>query len=161
MKMLALCLGLFLAAFAGVALTSCMPGERALPAAVTTAMETAFNRSDVAACAALYTDDAEIISEDAPVVRGKKAIEAYFRDQVQRDISFDTDTTVNVVSGDLAFEQGTYRVRDVRRGVDVEYGEFLNVWKRVDGQWKNYRSMFNTTEAPRGDVTFTPEESGS
>ena len=95
------------------------------------------------------------------MVRGRSAILAYFRDQVARDISFDTDTTVNIVSGDLAFEQGTYRVRDVRRGVDVEYGEFLNVWRRTDGKWKSYRSMFNTTEAPRVDVTFTPEDGTS
>jgi ketosteroid isomerase-like protein len=153
MKMFALCLCLVL--------VGCTPGEQALPNDVVTGMETAFNRSDVAACAAMYTDDAEIISEDAPVVRGKKAILAFFRDQIERDTAFDTDTTVSIVSGDLAFEQGTYRVRDVRRGVDVEYGEFLNVWKRVDGEWKNYRSMFNTTQSPRGDVTFTPEEGTS
>jgi len=153
MKMLALCLCLGLA--------GCMPGEQALPNGVTTAMETAFNRSDVAGCAALYTHDAEIIPEDAPVVRGKKAILAFFRDQIERDTSFDTDTTMSIVSGDLAVEQGTYRVRDVRRGVDVESGEFLNVWKRVDGTWKNHRSMFNTMQSPRGDVTFTPEAEGT
>jgi ketosteroid isomerase-like protein len=152
----ALCLAL-----ACVVLTGCTPGEQALPNEVTTAMETAFNRNDVQACADLYTDDAEIIAEDAPVVRGKTAIRAFFRDQMTRDTSFDTDTTVNIVSGDLAFEQGTYRVRDVRRGVDVEYGEFLNVWRRENGEWKNFRSMFNTTQAPRGDVTFSPEEGSS
>jgi ketosteroid isomerase-like protein len=152
----ALCLALACTALAG-----CAPGEQALPNEVTTAMETAFNRSDIEACANLYADDAEIIAEDAPVVRGRNAILAFFRDQVARDISFDTDTTVSIVSGDLAFEQGTYRVRDVRRGVDVEYGEFLNVWKRTDGEWKNYRSMFNTTQAPSVDVTFSPEDGTS
>jgi uncharacterized protein (TIGR02246 family) len=154
-NMPALCLAL-----ACVALTGCTPGDRALPNDVVTAMETAFNRSDIKACADLYADDAEIIAEDAPVVRGRTAILAFFRDQVARDISFDTDTTVSMVSGDLAFEQGTYRVRDVRRGVDVEYGEFLNVWKRMDGEWKNYRSMFNTTQSARADVTFSPDDDG-
>jgi ketosteroid isomerase-like protein len=152
MKILAICLCL--------GLLGCTPGEQSLPNHVTTAMETAFNRSDVAACVELYTEDAEIISEDAPVVRGRKAIREFFRDQIQRDTAFDTDTTMSVVSGDLAVEQGTYRVRDVRRGVNVEYGEFLNVWKRVDGQWKNYRSMFTTTQSARADVTFTPEDTG-
>jgi ketosteroid isomerase-like protein len=155
-NMPALCLALACTAVAG-----CTPGEQALPNDVITAMETAFNRSDIKGCADLYAEDAEIIAEDAPVVRGKKAILAFFRDQVARDISFDTDTTVNIVSGDLAFEQGTYRVRDVRRGVDVEYGEFLNVWRRMDGEWKNYRSMFNTTQAPRADVTFSPDDGTS
>ncbi len=138
-----------------------MPGEQALPNDVITAMETAFNRSDIQACADLYAEDAEIIAEDAPVVRGRAAILGFFRDQVARDISFDTDTTVNIVSGDLALEQGTYRVRDVRRGIDVEYGERENVWRRLDGKWKNYRSMFNTTQSPRADVTFSPEDGTS
>ena len=49
MKMRALCLCLCLC----LALAGCTPGEQVLPNNVTTAMETAFNRSDVAACAAL------------------------------------------------------------------------------------------------------------
>jgi hypothetical protein len=65
---------------------------------------------------------------------------------------------MNMVSGDLAVEQGTYRVRNLNLGTIVEYGEFLNVWKRVNGEWKNYRSMFNVTEAPRGNISVEPAD---
>jgi ketosteroid isomerase-like protein len=129
-----------------------------LPADVTTALEAAFNKGDIQACADIYTDDAEIIAEDAPVVRGKEAISRFFNGEVSRDISFDTETTVSVVSGDVAVEQGTYRVRNVVRGLDVEHGDYLNVWRRSpNGQWKAYRSMYNVTVSPGSVVSVLPE----
>jgi ketosteroid isomerase-like protein len=129
-----------------------------LPKDVTTALETAFNKGDIAACAELYTDDAEIISKQSSPVRGKEAIGKFFKDQFAREILFDTDTTVSVVSGDVAMEQGTYRVRNVVRGVDVEFGDYLNVWRKLpDGKWKAYRSMYNVTKAPIALVSIVTE----
>jgi ketosteroid isomerase-like protein len=142
----------------GLALGGCQKRDESLPGDVTSALETAFNRGDVDACVAVYTDDAEIIPEDGPVVRGKKAIQEFFKDQVQRDTSFDTDSTLSIVREDLAVEQGTYRVRDVQRGVDVEYGEYLNVWRQNNGGWRVLRSMYNVTMAQRGDVSVTQDE---
>jgi uncharacterized protein (TIGR02246 family) len=151
----ATCLPMMLA----LSLTACTSQRDAqLPAEVTTALEAAFNKGDIEACADLYTDDAEIIAEDAPVVRGKEAINRFFNGEVSRDISFDTDTTVSVVSGDVAVEQGTYRIRNVVQGVDVEHGDYLNVWRRSpNGQWKAYRSMYNVTMSPGSVVSVLPE----
>jgi ketosteroid isomerase-like protein len=148
------CLPLVLA----LSLTACTSQREQLPAEVTTALEAAFNKGDIQACADIYTDDAEIIAEDAPVVRGKEAISRFFNGEVSRDISFDTDTTVSVVSGDVAMEQGTYRVRNVVQGIDVESGDYLNVWRRSpNGQWKAYRSMYNVTVSPGSVVSVLPE----
>ncbi len=151
----ATCLPLVLA----LSLTACTSQRDArLPAEVTTALEAAFNKGDIQACADIYTDDAEIISEDAPIVRGKEAISRFFSGEVSRDIAFDTDTTVSVVSGDVAVEQGTYRVRNVVQGVDVERGDYLNVWRKSpNGQWKAYRSMYNVTMSPGSVVSVLPE----
>ncbi len=66
-------------------------------------------------------------------MRGHSAINEFFKDQVAREIIFDTNSKVGVVSGDVAMEQGTYRVRNVIRGVDVEYVNYLNVWRRTKG----------------------------
>jgi ketosteroid isomerase-like protein len=139
-------------------LCACGGRDNHLPKSVTTALETAFTRGDVPACVALYMEDAEIIAEDAPVVRGKEAITQFFQDQVGRDIAFDTDSTMSIVQGDLAVDQGTYRIRNVRRGENVEYGEYLNVWRHVNGQWQVTRSMYNVTTSPRSNVSVTADD---
>ena len=136
----------------------CATKESTLPNDVTTALASAFTRGDVAACTALYSDDAVIISDVAHTVRGKAAINQFFKEQVARDILFSTDSSVSVVRGDLAMDQGTYRVRNVKRGQDVEYGEYLNVWRFEGGQWRVFRSMYNVTMSPRAAVSVAPDE---
>ena len=135
----------------------CATRESTLPNDVTTALASAFTRGDVAACTNLYSADAEIISNEAPTVRGKDAIAKFFREQVARDILFATDSTVSVVNGNLAMDQGTYRVRNVNRGVDVEYGSYLNVWRLENGRWRVFRSMYNVTMGPKVRVSVAPD----
>ena len=140
-------------------LTGCATSnDGALPNDVTTALASAFTRGDVEACAALYSDDAAIISDVGPAVHGKQAITKFFMDQVAHEILFSTDSTVSVVHGDLAMDQGTYRVRNVNRGVDVEYGEYMNVWRLQGGQWRVFRSMYNVTMSPRAAVSIAPDD---
>lgn len=140
------------------AVSGCSSREEGLPAEVTSALETAYTRGDVDACVEVYAEDAEIIAPDSPVVRGKKAIAAFYKDQVARDISFDTDSTLSIVRGDLAIEQGTYRVRNVRIGENVEYGEYLNVWRRSEGRWRAFRSMYNVVMSRHVGVSVSPDE---
>jgi ketosteroid isomerase-like protein len=131
--------------------------EVQLPSEVTNALEMAFNKGDIQACADLYTDDAEIISDRNTSVVGRKAIGEFFKQQVSTDLLFDTDTRISVVSGNVAMEQGTYKVRNVQTGVDVEFGDYLNVWRKTNGQWKAYRSMYNVTRAPGALVSAQPD----
>lgn len=128
-----------------------------LPSEVTNALERAFNKGDIQACADLYTDDAEIISDRNTSVVGKKAIGEFFRQQVSTDLLFDTDSQFSVVSGNVAMEQGTYKVRNVQTGVDVEFGEYLNVWHKTDGHWKAYRSTYTVTQSPTALVSIQPD----
>ena len=151
-------LPLVTAALASSLFVGCATNESTLPNDITTALASAFTRGDVTACADLYSEDAEIISDVAHPVRGKEAITAFFKDQVARDILFSTDSSVSVVRGDLAMDQGTYRVRNVNRGIDVEYGQYLNVWRFEQGQWRVFRSMYNVTMAPRAAVSVGPDD---
>jgi ketosteroid isomerase-like protein len=137
-------------------LAGCATREATLPNAVTNALASAFTRGDVAACTDLYSADAEIISNEAPTVRGKDAIAEFFKEQVARDILFSTDSNVSVVDGNLAIDQGTYRVRNVDRGIDVEYGSYMNVWRLENGAWHVFRSMYNVTMGPKVRVSVGP-----
>lgn len=131
--------------------------QQSLPSEVTNALEMAYNRGDVQACANLYTDDAEIVSGHDNSVVGRKAIDEFFKQQVSPELMFDTDSKISVVSGNVAMEQGTYKVRNVESGTDVEFGDYLNVWHKTNGRWKAFRSMYNVTRGPAALVSVTPD----
>jgi len=137
------------------AMTGCSRSDR-LPDSVTGAWEQAFTRHDIAACVALFTDDAQILPQHGPAVSGHKEIEAFLQDSMNKRVSYDTDTQMSIVRGDLAVEQGRYVVRNVRRGLDVEEGKYLHVWRRVGNEWKLYRMIYNTDVEPRTEVSIEP-----
>ncbi len=139
----------------------CEPGidERSLPDNVATSLELALTRNEPERCAQIFTDDAQIIPEDEPMVEGTEAIVAFCRDVSAPDLIYDTTRTLSLRRGDLAIEQGTYRVRNVRQGLDVEFGQYLAVWKRIDGEWRIYRSIFNTEVARPAATTVLPQPS--
>lgn len=127
-----------------------------LPAAVTGALEQAFTRHDLPATVALFADDAQILPQHGPAVRGRQEIEEYYKDSMTPKVAYDTDTEMTLVRGDLAVEQGRYVVRNVRRGSDVEEGKYLHVWRRVHNEWKLYRVIYNTDVEPRTEVSIEP-----
>jgi ketosteroid isomerase-like protein len=127
-----------------------------LPADVTGALEQAITRHDLAASVALFSDDAQILPQHGPAVRGRQEIEAYLDDWTTPKVTYDTDTELTLVRGDLGIEQGRYRIRNVRRGSDVEDGKYLHVWRRVGNDWKLYRIIYNTDVAPRTQISIEP-----
>jgi uncharacterized protein (TIGR02246 family) len=137
------------------AMAGCSRGGT-LPDNVTGAWEQAFTRHDLAGCVALFTDDAEILPQHGSKVSGKKDIEAFLQDSMNQRVSYDTDTQMTIVRDDLAVEEGTYVVRNVRRGLDVEQGKYLHVWRRVGNDWKLYRMIYNTDVEPRTEVSIEP-----
>jgi len=128
----------------------------ALPSTVTGALEQAFTRHDLAAVVSLFADDAQILPQHGPAVSGRQGIEQYFKDSMTPVATYDTDTEMTLVSGDLAVEQGRYRVRNIRRGLDIEEGKYLHVWRRAGGDWKLYRIIYNTDVEPRTEVSIEP-----
>ena len=139
----------------GAAILGCSRNDT-LPADVTGALEQAITRHDLAATVALFADDAEILPQHSPAIRGREEIEAYFKDSITPKVAYDTDTEMTLVRGDLAVEQGRYRVRNVRRGSDVEDGKYLHVWRRMGNDWKLYRLIYNTDVEPRTQVSVEP-----
>lgn len=127
-----------------------------LPADVTGALEQAISRHDLAASVALFSDDAQILPQHGPAVRGREEIEAYLNDWTTPKVTYDTDTELTLVRGDLGVEQGRYRIRNIRRGSDVEDGKYLHVWRRVGNDWKLYRVIYNTDVAPRTAISIEP-----
>lgn len=138
--------------------TACGKVQEELPPAVTMAVTQDFNQGDALRTAAHYTDDAQILPPRHQLIEGKPAITAFFESNIDKYIGFANDTTWSVVRGDVGVEQGTYRVRNVRVGEDVETGKYIRIWKRTPGGWKLYRDMFSPDSATTEAVYVSPEE---
>ena len=95
---------------------------------------------DAAAFANLYAVDAVHMPANAPPVRGRDAIRNAWTEMFRiPGVSLDiAPTRVEVAeSGDLAYVLGTYRLSgDMPGGRLDDRGNYVVVWKKIDGQWK-------------------------
>ena len=106
------------------------------------AFTVAFLRGDSQAVARLYTEDAEVIAPGAPVARGQTAIAGAWQKAIDSGVKDVALTTESVESaGDLAAETG--RVRLVARDGTATEARYVVVWKRVGGEWKLHRDIWN------------------
>ena len=92
------------------------------------------------AIADVFTPDAVRLPSGEPAVRGHEAIERALAGSVPlREARFTIEDIE--VDGNLAFANGTYRVRGPD---DVELeGKFLEVWKRLETGWRIHRVMWD------------------
>lgn len=127
-----------------------------LPSSVTQAFEIAFTQHDLPSCLALFSDDAQILPEHGSVIAGRKEIENFLKNSMTPVVSFNTDTDMTLVRGDVAVEQGHFTVRNVRRGTNIELGKYIHIWRKIDGQWRLYRVIYNTDVAPKVEVAVEP-----
>lgn len=134
-----------------VSLNGCTKSE-ALPKSVVQSFELAFNADDLDGCLALFDNDAQILPERGPAVSGRDGIAEYLKNQMTPVVSFNTEAQMTMIRNDIAIEQGSFRVRDVRRGSDIEEGKYLHVWRNRGQGWKLYRVMYNTDYAPSTEV---------
>lgn len=149
---------LALAALMSVTLGGCANRSDVLPKSVVQSFEQAFNADDLDACLALFDDDAQILPERGPAVSGRDGIAEFLKDQMTPVVSFNTEADMSMIRADIAIEQGHYRVRDVRRGSDVEEGKYLHVWRNRGAGWKLYRVMYNTDVAAPTAVSIAQAE---
>jgi uncharacterized protein (TIGR02246 family) len=112
----------------------------------------AYNAGDADKLAAMYWDDCVLQPPGAPAATGRAAIRAFF--------AADTAATrgaglkMNIpeagavdVSGDLAYEAGTYTVTDAS-GATVDAGKYIGVFQKRDGKWLYIRDTWNSDNPP-------------
>ena len=153
MRSIAAC---FLSGLAIVVVGCAARVESTIPEKVITALETCVAVHDPEGCAALYTEDAEITEPRATTLRGRAAILEYFKEQTVPDLQRFTDTQVNLVQGTLGVVEGTYRIRNLNTRTIVEDGEYLNIFRKRNGEWKVFRSFVVPRHAAGANVSISP-----
>jgi ketosteroid isomerase-like protein len=150
--MLAACSGREQPAAGSAAEFAPMPEE---PAAE---MARLLNEFDPEALGRLLADDARLLAPDIPAVEGRDAILEFYDGVVGETIKYEATPLRTVTVGNVGIAEGSYRVKNLKTGADVEKGKFMAVWVNQDGQWKIARIMSNTdAQGPRTSVEVAPE----
>ena len=115
-------------------------------ATVNRQFEDAARKGDLERLASLYTRDAIALPPDSPMVKGRDSIKEMWGTIAQqiglKDVRLNTIDLD--VSGDTAYEVGEASLTVANGSAAVK---FVVVWKKVDGQWRLHRDIWNAKGA--------------
>ena len=115
--------------------------------------EEAIARGDAAGCAAVYTEDAEILPPDSPALTGKQAAQGLWQSIIDMGVKGISLQTLELEEmGDRAVERGAVTIDIQGEGGQTTQAsaKFIVLWKRqADGAWKWHWDCFNF-DAPLG-----------
>ncbi|MCH8280837.1 MAG: DUF4440 domain-containing protein [Chloroflexi bacterium] len=115
--------------------------------------EEAIARGDAAGCAAVYTEDAEILPPDSPAMTGKQAAQGLWQSIIDMGVKGISLQTLELEEmGDRAVERGAVTIDIQGEGGQTTQAsaKFIVLWKRqADGAWKWHWDCFNF-DAPLG-----------
>ena len=105
----------------------------------------AFNKGDAPAVAALYTEDAYVLPPGSAMVKGRAAIEAFWR-QAAQQMSDAKLTTVDVLplGRSAAREIGTVTLKTKSQPPQEVVGKYVVVWRKIGRDWKLATDIWNT-----------------
>ena len=105
-------------------------------------------RGDSVEFANHYTTDAKIMGPGGPVVVGKNNIRGFLHALAIAGIKDFRLKTVDVWgSNDLLSEEGNWSLYD-DKGVELDHGKYVVLWKQEDGKWKLFRDCWNSDVPP-------------
>ena len=119
-----------------------------------------YNSGDAKAMVNLYAENAVLMAPGAATVSGVPAIRAYLAKDIESvkkaGLVFSVTGKTDVgVSGDMAWESGTYMAKD-KAGAIADTGKFLSVFRKKDGKWLFLRDMWNSDAATESAPASTP-----
>ena len=105
----------------------------------------AFNTGDAAAVAALYTEDAVILPPGAEMMKGKSAIQAFWKGATEQ-LGDGKLTTADVkpMGSETAREIGTFSFRTKGSQPQEITGKYVVVWEKFGSDWKLATDIWNT-----------------
>jgi uncharacterized protein (TIGR02246 family) len=115
-------------------------------------VQSAFNAGEFDAFMSVFADDAVIVAQGQADVVGVEAIRALYEETLaQVDMTTEFTTEEVAVSGDLAFERGSYviYVRDKASGdlLDTVRNRHVHIFRRdADGRWRTWRLIASGAE---------------
>ncbi|MGE5603075.1 MAG: YybH family protein [Nitrososphaerales archaeon] len=104
-------------------------------------------KGDAAQVAAVYASDGWAFPPGGPIVKGREAVQGLWQSVIDSGIKgIDLETLDLDVHGDGAVEVGQGVLR-LAGGQVAGRAKYIVVWKRVTGEWKYYRDIWNDMPA--------------
>lgn len=112
------------------------------------ALGTAVANGDAVAIGKMYTKTAKLLPNNAELLKGTKAITAFWQGLLDAGIKGVTLKSQEVEKlGTTAIEVGTYTLSG-QGGSTLDKGKYIAVWKKEGREWKLHRDMINSNGAP-------------
>ena len=103
---------------------------------------------DASGIAALYAEDGAVMPPNAPIGKGRAAIQQAWASMMRTpgfDLTFNPEQIVISSSGDMALDRGTYNLKVAPAGTtQTDTGKYVVVWRKIGGDWKAAADIFNS-----------------
>jgi uncharacterized protein (TIGR02246 family) len=103
---------------------------------------------DAAGIAALYAEDGTVMPPNAPIGKGRAAIQQTWASMMRTpgfDLTFVPEQIIVSSSGDMALDRGTYRLAVAPDGAaQTDTGKYVVVWRKIGSEWKAAADIFNS-----------------
>ena len=109
---------------------------------------------DAAGIAALYAEDGAVMPPNAPIGKGRAAIQQTWASMMQTPgfaLTFAPEQILVSASGDMALDRGTYSLTIAPDGTtQTDTGKYVVVWRKIGSEWKAVADIFNSDLPARG-----------
>ena len=103
---------------------------------------------DAEGIAALYAEDGAVMPPNAPIGKGRAAIQQTWASMMQTpgfDLTITPEQILVSSSGDMALDRGTYSLTIAPGGTtQTDTGKYVVVWRKIGGEWKAAADIFNS-----------------
>jgi uncharacterized protein (TIGR02246 family) len=107
---------------------------------------------DVKSLGEFYAQDGRFMAPNAPAAEGREAARAAWQIFLQLPslaLTFEPTTVRVAQSGDIAFGIGTYELSfEGEQGRVQDRGKYVDLWEKIDGDWKLKADIFNSDLEP-------------
>ena len=103
---------------------------------------------DAAGIAALYAEDGAVMPPNAPISKGRAAIQQTWASMMQTpgfNLAITPEQIVVSSSGDMALDRGTYNLTVAPNDTtQTDTGKYVVVWRKIGSEWKAAADIFNS-----------------
>ena len=103
---------------------------------------------DAAGIAELYADDGTVMPPNAPIGKGRAAIQQTWASLMRTPgfgLTFVPEQIIVSSSGDMALDRGTYSLTIAPNGTKhTDTGKYVVVWRKIGREWKAAADIFNS-----------------